>query len=53
MERPVHHCPCPDCQLGTGPVELHADRLTMPVAMTTGGKTLSSRPPVASGAPRS
>ncbi len=32
--------------------ERHADRLTMPVAMTTGGKD-AVVPPVASGSPRS
>ena len=27
MERPLHHCPCPDCHVGTGPVADHHRRL--------------------------
>ena len=29
MERPVHQCPCPDCQVGTGPVADHPRRLNL------------------------
>lgn len=29
MERPVHHCPCPDCRAGTGPVADHHRRLNL------------------------
>lgn len=29
MERLVHHCPCPACQLGTGPVADHHRRLNL------------------------
>jgi hypothetical protein len=29
MERPVHQCPCPDCQVGTGPVADHHRRLNL------------------------
>ncbi len=29
MERPVHHCPCPDCQVGTGPIADHHRRLNL------------------------
>ena len=29
MERPVYHCPCPDCQVGTGPVADHHRRLNL------------------------
>ena len=29
MERPVHQCPCPACQLGTGPVADHHRRLNL------------------------
>ena len=29
MERPVHHCPCPDCKVGTGPVADHHRRLNL------------------------
>lgn len=29
MERPVHSCPCPDCQVGTGPVAEHHRRLNL------------------------
>ena len=27
MERPVHQCPCPDCQAGTSPIADHHSRL--------------------------
>jgi hypothetical protein len=27
MERPVHRCPCSECQVGTGPVAAHHRRL--------------------------
>ena len=27
MERPVHSCPCPECQRGTGPTAEHHRRL--------------------------
>jgi hypothetical protein len=27
MDRPVHPCPCPECQVGTGPVADHHRRL--------------------------
>ncbi len=29
MERPVHQCPCPDCQVGTGSVADHHRRLNL------------------------
>lgn len=29
MERPVHQCPCPDCQVGTGPIADHHRRLNL------------------------
>jgi hypothetical protein len=29
MERPVHQCPCPDCQVSTGPVADHHRRLNL------------------------
>ena len=29
MERPVHQCPCPDCQSGSGPVADHHRRLNL------------------------
>lgn len=29
MERHIHHCPCPDCQVGTGPVADHHRRLNL------------------------
>jgi hypothetical protein len=29
MERPVHQCPCPACQVGTGPVAEHHRRLNL------------------------
>jgi hypothetical protein len=29
MERPVHQCPCPACQPGTGPVADHHRRLNL------------------------
>ena len=29
MERPVHQCPCLDCQVGTGPVADHHRRLNL------------------------
>ena len=29
MERPVHPCPCPDCQTGTGPVADYHRRLNL------------------------
>jgi len=29
MERQVHQCPCPDCQVGTGPVADHHHRLNL------------------------
>lgn len=29
MERPVHQCPCPDCQSGCGPVADHHRRLNL------------------------
>lgn len=29
MERPVYQCPCPHCQVGTGPVAGHHRRLNL------------------------
>jgi hypothetical protein len=29
MERPVHHCPCPACHVGPGPVADHHRRLNL------------------------
>ena len=49
MERSVHHCPCPDCQVGSGPIADRHRRLNLISVGSTSSSDDGSRRPRPSG----